>query len=376
MQIARTPYSASRQRPAHPVNPPLGGEAPVAEPGDSYQPSTPAPAGQPSDPVKQPSVGPERLSIAASPDVSPADLARLRQTADTAIAYFEENFGPVTSPVRFEVGKASSALRTGYNFVDDVICLPQMETVRNAGLDSVDVINHEIFHALMVKAYPHLPVDDMASSGSVCLHEALADLFAHRLQPDRHFGENYYLEKDAVREYHTSLRLGLTAGSHAQGNAITALLLAQGVENHEIRSFLEAGDFSVEGLAAVSPALGRALAAESALLVGEQITSSHPHSRRGSYWLSPDKSLELTFQPNSAVLEEHPDFRVVWLDKNGIPSRKYTFTPSGEHAFAISGAPDADAEKVIARFYDGDRVIGFRPYYFGVREAVPSQTEP
>jgi hypothetical protein len=68
------------------------------------------------------------------------------------------------------------------------------------------------------------------------------------------------------------------------------------------------------------------------------------------------------------VQEAHSDFRVVWTDKQGLPSKKYVFKQTEPNKFLVSGAPDADSEKVIARFYDGERVIGFKPFYFGVRD--------
>lgn len=307
------------------------------------------------------------IAITASPEVPEADLRRLRETAAKAVSYFQEHFGTVRSPLRFEVGKATDALRTGYNFVNDTVCLPYLDSVKNAGLDSEDILNHEIFHALLIKAYPELPSPEELST--VRMHEGLADLFAHRLNPDRSFGEGYYLEKPSVREYHTDLRISLSAGTHAQGNAITSLLLSEDVSNGEIRSFLEAGDFSLTGLEGCSPAMKAALALDSSMAVEESV-NAYPSSKTGRYWLRPEVPLEIAFLPNESVARQHSDFRVVWTDKAGVPSKSYTFEPSGDHAFRVSAAPEADSEKVIARFYDGDRVVGFRPYYFGVRDGT------
>lgn len=319
----------------------------------------------------QPSSLPE-IRIEASSDVDQADLERLRELAQKAMAYFQEHFGPVRSELRFEVGSATDALRTGYNFVEDTVCLPYLDPVRNAGLDSVDVLNHEIFHALLIKAYPDLPTPDEPST--VRLHEGLADLFAHRLNPDSQFGEGYYADKPSVREYRTDLRISLSAGSHAQGNALTSLLLSQQTDNREIRSFLEGGDFTLEGLRSSSASLREPLSRDAALAVDESV-SAYPRSPKARYWLRSDVPLGIAFQPNDSVRREHADFRVEWTDKHGYPSRSYTFEPTGENSFLVSAAPEAPAEKMIARFYDGDRVIGFRPFYFGVRDPLPESAE-
>ena len=319
----------------------------------------------------RPDFAPGAIVIEADPSVSRESLDKLRAIAGRAIAYFSEQFGPVTQPLRFQVG--GGALRAGYNLVEDVICLPQLGNVANAGLDSADIINHEIFHALVLDAYPGLPSTEDGAAGSVRLHESLADYFAHALQPDDTFGEGYYTDQPYVRKYHTDLHLSLASGAHAQGNALTTLLLEQGVTHQEVRSFLEGGDFQLEALGQVSPHLLPALREEAQMAVPDAVIGSgYTHSAKGRYWLN-DQPLELAFRPNDKVLEAHPDFRVVWCDKNGDPSPGYTFAEIAPHTFAVSGAPDARSEKVIARFYDGDQVIGFRPFYFGVRgEGKPS----
>lgn len=311
----------------------------------------------------------ERVTITGSKDINQVDVRRLKATALQAIAYFEEHFGKVASPLRFKVGQASKALRTGYDVVNDVVGLPALDSVLHAGLDSVDVLNHEIFHALVIKAFPNLPVLDEASgSDTISLHEALADLFAYRLNPDAHFGEAYYKDRQSIREYHTPLRLGLASGSHAQGNALTAMLLAADVSNKEIRGFLEAGDFTLDGLANHAPRLGEALAKEEALAV-EETVSSHPPSRRRSYWLDPNKPLEIAFTPTESLLAEYPEFRIVWRTKSGEPSQDFQFEPQGAHGFLVHGMTKGATEKVMACFQDGDAVIGFRPFYFGTRKA-------
>lgn len=347
-----------------------------ALPEDTFQSSSDRAAIPQARPAALPESSPGKAGevvIEAEPGIAPESLEKLRATAQRAIAYFAEHFGPVTQPLRFQVG--GGALRAGYNIVDDVIGLPKLGNVHNAGLDSADIINHEIFHALVLDAYPELPSNEDGANGAVRLHESLADYFAHALEPDESFGEGYYTDQPYLRRYHTDLRLSLASGAHAQGNALTTLLLEQGVTHQEVRSFLEAGEFDLEGLGKSSPHLLPALRKEQEMAVPEQVVGDgYTHSAKGRYWLH-GTPLELSFVPNARVLEEHPDFHVVWCDKNGQPSPGYTAAEIAPHTFSITGTPGAKSEKVIARFYDGDRVIGFRPFYFGVRGSEPAAEE-
>lgn len=308
------------------------------------------------------------IQIQASADISKESLEKLRRTAERAMAHFEKHYGPVSAPLKFAVGGATTALRTGYSFDLRTIAMPDGSDLRNCGLDSEDIINHEIFHALMHQAYPDTCTPErMESPETERLHEALADYFAHRLQPDESFGENYYHLAPQVRAYRTSLQVSLTAGAHGQGNAIVKHLLEQDVTDTQVRSFLEGGQFNLESLGQTSEGLAESLRRDAAKAVDEAV-SHYPHSPRDRYWLQPEQPLEVAFLPNEDVRQAHPDFRVVWLDKKGMPSRLYTFEETSPHKFRISGAPEAETEKMIARFYDGDRVIGFRPFYFGVRK--------
>lgn len=358
------------------VQPPNGQDRPVLP---SRAPA-PAPASRESEPLERfQSSAPEPAVIAppeggasagavvieAEAGISQESIHKLRLLAERAISHFAQHFGPVTQPLRFQVG--NGALRAGYNLVDDVISLPQLGNVVNAGLDSADIINHEIFHALVLDAYPRLPSSEDGVAGAVRLHESLADYFAHSLEPDPHFGEGYYIGQPYVRRYRTDLRLNLAAGAHAQGNALTTLLLEHGVTHQEVRSFLESGDFQLEALGKASPHLLPALQNELQLEVSDRVVSDgYSHSPKGRYWLE-QAPLELSFVPNPRVLEEHPGFHVVWCDTDGQPSPGFVFEEIAPHTFSITGLAGAGTEKVIARFCDGDKVIGFRPFYFGIR---------
>lgn len=303
--------------------------------------------------------------ISAGADVSLEDRVRLTSRAKAAVSFFEENYGPVTRPLKFEVGDQCGALRTGYNYEMDTVRMPRQEVLENCGLESNDVVHHEIFHALLFQAYPAACTQEhLDNPDSVRLHEGLADFFAHQLEPDQHFGEKFQHSEPYLREYRTDLTVSLSAGSHAQGNAITSHLLSSGVTNQDIKTFLSQGDFTLEGLSHANPALEKSLARDASFSLDEMV-GSYPKSRLGRYRLRPDVPLELKFSANSALSEAHPNLQIDWMNMEKMPSKKFVFEEPFPGHFLVSRTPEADTEKMLARFSEGGKTIGFRPFYFG-----------
>lgn len=307
----------------------------------------------------------KEVTIKAADTYSPESLQRLEDTAKKAVEYFRKNFGPVHGPVNFEVG--GSGLRTGYHPGEDTIYLPELGNVQNAGLESPDVINHEIFHALVLSAYPNLPRPGGTGESGIAMHEALADYFAYQLSPDQHFGENYRTDKSHLRDYHSDLKLNLSPGSHAQGNAIVSMMLEHGVTNEEVRDFLLAGDFRLEALAKASPHFQEALKEDTQFTIDSEISAPYRPSPSNKYWLESDVPLEIAFAPNDKMRDSHPNLRVVWTDKRGYPSRQYSISETEKNTFSVAPVEKAKVEKMLATFYDGENVIGFRQFYFGLR---------
>lgn len=336
-----------------------------AEPQESFQfSSTPLGIiGKPTPPETS-----ADIDIVASPDIPSEAIEALRTTAGKALSYFREHFGEVGQPLRFAVGGATEALRAGYNFENKTIALPHLAGVHQAGVYSEDVITHEAFHAMMHIAYPNSYAPELMENRSAeSLHEGLADLFSHRLQPDSHFGEGYYSHGAPFRSYRNDLSFQLSSGGHAQGNALTSILMEHEVSNHELRSFLEQKDFRVEGLRSVSSELSEALEHDASLAV-TSLVKNYPASNKDRYWLRPGVPLEVSLQPNLAAQETYQQFRVEWSNKHGKTPEGFLFEQTEENTFVVAPKTnDVAPEKVIARFYDGDRLVGFRPFYFGAR---------
>lgn len=144
---------------------------------------------------------------------------------------FEAELGPVSSAIKIEIAP-EKCLRTGYNRKTKSVVFCPNQRIFNAGLDSVDVIHHEFFHALLC-AYR---ADLCEKNERDDVHEALADAFAYKLNPDSKFGEDYYQDFPYIRKYQTSWRVGLVQGEHERGVALAQEMISS---RRPLRDFLE-----------------------------------------------------------------------------------------------------------------------------------------
>lgn len=302
------------------------------------------------------------VQIQGAQQISGEQLQHLRQRAQRAVKFFEENFGPISQPLKIDL-EAKETLSTGYNAETAVVSFPPAANLIERGLESVDVVDHEIFHALVAQRFPATNTEQALNSPEgQSLHEGLADYFAYKMNPDPLFGENFRKDKDYLRRYENDLTISLSPGSHAQGNALTAHLLREQVELPEIRDFLQAGDFRLEALAQVTPKLKVALERDASFSIEQQI-GHYPSSKLNRYRIQPGKPLEVNFEPNPSLLQAHPNFRVDWTTMEGIPSQHYTIKSADGRHFQIDSSQASKPEKLLARYYDDDRLIGSQPYY-------------
>ena len=302
----------------------------------------------------------DRVEIIGAEELPAETLQKLQSTASRAVQFFEGHFGSVAGPVKLDVRAGQQAMRTGYNPTTDTVCFPRLRQIKNSGLDSVDIINHEIFHALVSQSYPMTSKQDLESTR---MHEALADYFAYQLNPDESFGENFLVDKAQLRSYRNDLELSLTSGPHAQGNAITSLLLKHDISPEQIHEFLQRGDFSVAGLGALSSPLQSDLARDASFELAEHI-GDYPPSALRRYRIIDEQPLQLTFKANDSLKQVHPNLQVRWVTPEGLPSQHYRITSSGTDSFSIEKSADVNVEKMLAMFYDGEALVGSRPFYF------------
>lgn len=319
---------------------------------------------------------PERIRILGQDQADPALISHVKDTANRAVDFFQSNFGPVPDPLTLDIGNQSqsAALRTGYNVQDHIVHFPGGSDLIDAGLRSDDVVNHEIFHALVCQAYPNLPVEGEAEA----LHEALADYFAYLLHPDESFGEDYQIGKPHLRQYHNDYSIKLAAGSHAKGNAITSLLLKYQIQPQEIREFLTRGDFSLQGLGGLRPDLHQALEVDSSFELVSRV-ANYPESAIHRYRISPEKPLSIDFVPNAQLLQQHPRFKIEWVPSKPTPSVQYRIGQVTANGFTVEPSSLAEPEKFLAVAYDAEKVIGFQPFYFavsGANESARTSAQP
>lgn len=149
------------------------------------------------------------------------DLEAMKRQAHQA---FERELGQVDPDAIVVDLSAKDCLRTGYRRSTRTVVFCPSARVINAGLESPDVIYHEFFHALFCSAYPAKCLTDDFDHA----HEALADAFAYRLNPDLAFGENFYRDRTHVRPYQTDWRPGLVRSEHERGSALAWSIIQSG----------------------------------------------------------------------------------------------------------------------------------------------------
>jgi len=207
-----------------------------------------------------------------------AQALELEELRQKAVTLFAEEFGATDGRIDIDLNP-STCLRTGYQRSQKKVVFCKSANVINSGLDSVDVINHEFFHALFCGKYPELCVTHEFDH----VHEALADAFAYRLNPDSHFGENFYVGRSFIRPYKTNWIPELVQTEHERGAAIASRLIREGKPLAESLSL-----FSTPVESYVKVSVGGA-----------------PFSRLNRYRFERDQSIQIgfVFDPRSRVKE-------------------------------------------------------------------------
>lgn len=317
-----------------------------------------------------------KVEVLGGNEVSAQSLQALTSTLDKATEYFRENFGPVHQGLKVDLSGDGGALRTGFNFEENAIRFPSSPKIHNRGLNSKDVIIHEAFHALVFQAYPEACSEtSMRSKDSVRIHEGLADYFAYQMNPDQHFGENYSKVKPHLRSYKTHRRISLSPGTHSQGNAITSYLIKNRVQPSDVRSFLESGDFSLEGLKNISPGMKADLELDEKFAILSKIPN-YPESSISRYRLVEGRPLKVSFEANETLEAAHPAWQIRWVNPNGSPSKDFQFESTNSRDFQVSAKGTDGSEKVVALFVDDQEIIGSRPFYLSQRAPKDPASSP
>jgi hypothetical protein len=264
----------------------------------------------------------------------PFDQVSFEKQFTEAAKLFEEEVGELDTDITVNISP-SSCLRTGYDRVSGEVVFCPTTKVINAGLNSVDVINHELFHAFLC----HFDREICNLQEKDYLHEALADVFAYKLNPDDLFGEDYYKEFLYIRKYRVDSRPGLVVGDHEKGNAFAGQFIKNNTSFKRIIEMFHEEEPKEEM---------------------SDIVTGAPKSKLNRYRLSPDQVMQIEFEfaPEADVLY------VEWTVPEGVKVTKH-----GDKKFSIEISSEPESSKGFAIFYSSEgKELGRRAYYFGLKK--------
>ncbi|MEY4064126.1 MAG: hypothetical protein RIR26_334 [Pseudomonadota bacterium] len=177
------------------------------------------------------------------------NLEQLEKNMNKGVKSFETEIAPLKDHIWVAIG-GPSCLRTGYQFDYRKIVFCNNTNTVERGTRSLDVINHELFHALLCQSKPQWCQSSVLSnSESIAVHEALADVFAYLMSPDDSFGENFYADRPFVRPYKTKLCQSLSEGEHERGNALASALIESGATLTTLSELIKTDTFGMEPIA-------------------------------------------------------------------------------------------------------------------------------
>lgn len=306
----------------------------------------------------------EPYTLILEDQIPDADKAALESELKRGLAAWIAHVGPVARPPVIRVG--GGAMRAGYNAEKDEIGFPASGAVIAYGLRSSDIVLHELFHALCSQ-FPEARAAASGDDDQRALHEALADLFAHALNPDERFGEGYYTASAFVRSYHSDFCYELAQGTHARGNALVSRLLDTGYTLDDVGRFLRERPFTREALLALRDAGTPCLSGTAAPNVDVE-ARGYPSSMLQRFVLDPGRPLQLVFRPDAAFARELGALTVAWQPDEiaglGAAPRP---DEGAQRVWSFDGTAGAKTRKAVARLMAGGRVVGFIPFYFRVR---------
>lgn len=264
----------------------------------------------------------------------PLDQNRLEEQFKTAYSEFEKEIAELDGSITLTISP-DSCLRTAYNRETKEVEFCPGKNVINAGLDSVDIINHELFHAFICSYDSNL----CGMKEKDYLHEALADTFAYNLQPDDVFGENFYKNQLYLRKYKSSYRAGLVQGEHEKGNALCAQFIREKTPLIKVLPLFLKADPEEE--------------------VEYSVTGA-PYSKLNRYRLPLNQVIQLDFQ-FAEIAGVHS---VEWKVPEGVEVKS-----TSPASFEIKMVTDPDSSKGFATFLSSDGTeLGRRAFYFGIKK--------
>ncbi len=309
-----------------------------------------------------------------APDLPPAFLPALAAAARE----LETVFGPLTKPLAVRIGGPSTSMTVAYNPAEDAVIFPGHRQARDFGLHDHDRLRHEVFHAWVARAHPHLVTPEALDREETrTLHEAAADFFAWLADDDGDFGEDYTSPPRALRQYRTRLRFPLVQGSHARGNALTSYWIGKRRTLSDLAAGIARGCETPECMVDTEDRreFGPDPATRPEIAVSVE---GLPASSLGRYRIAPGAVLRL--EANPVLAAEGNTLTTAFATPTGTPVAGWRFEPietgPALRRFRIRPAPDAPPAKVVVRHLQAGVVVGFDVVYLSARGTDSLPTRP
>ena len=280
-------------------------------------------------------------------EISADETEALRKKIVSATRYFMKNYFHLENPQIFIEINPARCLRTGHNFIENKIVFCPTNKSINMGLNSIDVINHELFHFLLCQIEQNKCTRDfMKNNHNKAIHEGLADHFSYQLERDSVFGEGFHTDVTYLRTYRNDLCIDLVSQPHLKGSALASYVIKNNISIEKIRTFIKTFDLDIFKDI-------NCLAESTTLPVFYPLNKPYRKSHR--YWMKQNESIEFEIDLEGATLSlvsEPSKFDVI------ISGSKIKFSATNHHGF----------EKIILNFHRKNKIIGRINVYLGVRK--------
>lgn len=296
------------------------------------------------------------------------NLEQLELNMNKGVKSYENHIAPLKDHILVAVG-GQSCLRTGYQFEFKKIVFCNNTNTIERGMRSEDVIQHELFHALVCQNKPQWCQSALLSQPeNVAVHEALADVFAYLHSPDENFGENFYSDRPFVRPYKTQLCQSLSEGEHARGNALASALIEAGVNWSTFGELLKTDTFGIEPIATKLNLTDPCLKNNGPKLAF--IPEGKNPSELNRYRVNRSEPIRFRIDMNEAVrarypqltlrLETNPKYFTMKEERNSLNEQFLVFTPTVSKGW----------EKITAHFISNG-IVASRNLYLSIGNAEP-----
>lgn len=299
----------------------------------------------------------EQFELKIDPSVAgQIDGASLRDALSKSVVVFQSDFSKLIAPIKVSVG-GSGCLRTGYNFENKTVQFCKNEKTSASGTASVDVIYHEMFHAMICQLKSNwCTAEFLKEPRNVALQEALADLFAYHINPDELFGENFYIAVPHIRRYRSDACFNLVDSPYGRASTLVTFVLNHSNAHSAILNVLNGDVFSVQALGAdAEPCFrndGPALQFK---------PENYPESALSRYKISPNQPLVLKVISNDSMQKYFPEYSVELFAEKDI------FSISQENGRIFIAPKSAEGwTKAIAQIRSGKRILGSQVLYFSI----------